>query len=221
MAEMSDSEKLAERERELAEERRAAVAYARDRAAQYDRNSGCTCALENLASDLSNGVHRDAAKHGELDDLMSDAAWETYVARLGRERNEALAARDALAGGLRVATEEHEAARAEAASAWAANVALQASRDEALAEVARLRSELDGSQLRTEEQRKARVADREHMLALVKTRGAVNAAITAWARADADGATKRALHDAQDAATAAFEAARAHLGIGPDGEAKE
>jgi hypothetical protein len=76
-------------------------------------------------------------------------------------------------------------------------------RDLALAEVARLRNELDGSQLRTEKQRQRRDEDRAHLLALVQTLEPLVVSRAA----------SRPLREA-------LASACAHLGLGPDGEAK-
>jgi hypothetical protein len=92
----------------------------------------------------------------------------------------------------------------------------QASRGEALAEVERLRSEIDGSQLRTEEQRQRRDEDRAHLGALVHLIASTNAAGRFVPAAGVGGGVVRELSSAPR-----FIAAAAHLGLGPDGEAKE
>lgn len=46
------------------------AAYVRDRAGQYDESSGIHHALLEVADAIAAGEHRDAYRHGELDDMM-------------------------------------------------------------------------------------------------------------------------------------------------------
>jgi hypothetical protein len=50
---------------------RAAAAYVLDRAEQYNNSSGVRAMLEEIAEGLRTGQHREAAAHGELDDLIA------------------------------------------------------------------------------------------------------------------------------------------------------
>jgi hypothetical protein len=235
---------LAERERELAEARSARDALAEER---DDANGGATlnrCALKNALRERDEALASlDVARaevavlRGEDCLVDGDGPCGACLKCSQASRDEALTQRDMLAGGLNVATEErsmlakerdaaHEAIARIASrlggaigSTWpeacAAVIngvaALQASRDEALAEVERQRQYAANATAwaRREEQEtivalEKQEADRSHLTALVQTLEPLVVSRAA----------SRPLREA-------LARACAHLGLGPDGEAKE
>ena len=54
-------------------DRRIVWSYIIDRAGQYAPGSGIIVALENVAAAILRGEAEEAARHGELDDLMERA----------------------------------------------------------------------------------------------------------------------------------------------------
>ena len=70
------------------------VAFVRDRAAQYESDSGIRSALEELAVKLAQGEAEAAAGHGELDDLMPGGKMTYTIWRLmvGKDGHGSIAA---------------------------------------------------------------------------------------------------------------------------------